>query len=150
MAIKKEEQRIYVAVASSVQVPVSLIYHKDHVHGDWRKGVKTVIQPLGRQAAQAAHVVSKLRYVMNSGAIYEGPDHFEPITTIILQCRDSAELGHIHYLLFRKKLNPVIFSDTNPDYGDKFEAPTAVAVHASPKQVQYILDYLPLFLKDVK
>ena len=65
-------------------------------------------------------------------------------TTIILQARDSAEMGHIHYLLHKKKLDPVIFSDTNPEYGPG-EWPTAVAVLATKKQTRGILDYLPMW-----
>ena len=146
MAIE-QERRIYSIVASTIQVPVSVIRHEGHVHADMCKGVRTVIQPPGRQAAQAAHVVSKLRFDNCSGPAH--PGEFQPITTIILQCRDSAELGHIFYWLNRRKLNPVIFSDNNPEYGPG-DWPTAVAVHATPKQIQNVLDYLPLFLKDVK
>lgn len=146
------ERRIYVIVAGTVQVPVALIHHNGHVHADTRKGVRTVIQPVGRQVAQACHAVSKLRHKAVHADIVRVQDEtlaltraFEPVTTIVLQARDSAEMLHVYYMLSRKKLNPVIFSDTNPEYGDGFDAPTAVAVFGSPKQVRYILDYLPLW-----
>ena len=126
-----EEKRIYVAVAATVQA------------------IRNVVQPSGRQIAQACHVVSKLRH----GAIkfeYDHRDHefdlapFNPITTIILQVRDSAELDHVYDLLVKKKLNPVEFEDNNPEYGPG-DFPTAVAALATPKQVKGILDYLPLW-----
>jgi hypothetical protein len=118
-----EEDRIYVAVAGTVQVPSA-------------GPTKTVVQPAGRQAAQACHVVSKLRVGENT--------HFFPITTIILQARDSAELTHLQQLLTKRKLNPVIFWDTNDEYGQR-EVMTAIAVMASKHQVQGIMDYLPLW-----
>jgi hypothetical protein len=120
-----EERRIYVAVAGTIQVPV-----------------RTVIQPVGRQVAQACHAVSKLRIEMHNGITQEG---FEPITTIVLQARDSAELFHVYELLRRKKLDPVIFQDNNnPEYG-LGDWPTAIAVYATKKQISGILDYLPLW-----
>lgn len=148
------EQRIYVAVAGTIQVPVNPGSHKPPL--------RTVIQPAGRQIAQACHVVSKLRHgteiwgcrltgnhcdSLGPGGFLGhtcGKIEFEPITTIILQARDSAEMYHVHYLLVRKKLKPVIFSDTNPEYGPG-DWPTAVAVFATKKQVQGALDYLPLW-----
>lgn len=130
-----EEQRIYAVVAGTIQVPVAA--------GTNKGPLRSVVQPIGRQVAQACHVVSKLRRV------HAGPDTqyglgFEPMTTIILQARDSAELGHVYTLLHKKKLNPVMFSDTNPQYGPG-EWPTAIAVFATKKQIQNILDYLPLW-----
>lgn len=144
MSSPKEEKRIYIAVAGTIQVPVNPGSHKPPL--------RTVIQPIGRQAAQACHVVSQLRHKIQRIAvdIEARPgcslilEEFKPITTIILQARDSAEMGHVYALLSRKKLNPVIFSDDNPEYGPG-SWPTAVAVYATSKQVKYILDYLPLW-----
>ena len=119
-----DEQRIYVIVASTVQA------------------VRNVVQPSGRQIAQACHVTSKLRWqaaTLGGSAMLQGV-----FTTIILQARDLAEMGHIHHLLHKKKLNPVMFSDTNSEYGPG-EWPTAVAVLATKKQIRGILDYLPLW-----
>jgi hypothetical protein len=128
-----EERRIYVAVAASIQVPV--------VPGSYKPPLRTVVQPPGRQFAQGCHVVSQLRINMHNGSTQEG---FEPITTIILQARDSAELSHVSLLAFHKRLNPEAFLDNNPEYGPG-NWPTAVAVFATPKQVKGILDYLPLW-----
>lgn len=125
-----DDLRIYVAVAGTVQVPA----------GRPRRSVE---QPPGRQIAQACHVVSKLRIHIHNGVTQEG---FEPITTIILQARDSAELRHVQSLLLKKKLNAVPFFDTNPDaYGAGETVMTAVAVLATKKQLENIMDYLPLW-----
>ena len=133
---KQEETRIYVVVAGTIQVPV--------IANSSKPPLKTVVQPVGRQIAQACHAVSKLRYekfCIDSGDIGMP---FEPMTTIILQARDSAEMGHVYSLLFHKRLEPVFFYDNNPEYGPG-DYQTAVAVFASPKQVRGILDYLPLW-----
>jgi hypothetical protein len=120
-----DELRIYVAVAKAVQVPAD-------------RPRRSIDQPLGRQIAQACHVVSKLRHNFSAA--------FEPVTTIILQARDSAELRHIQTLLLKKKLNVVPFFDTNSDaYGPAETVMTAVAVLASKKQIENIMDYLPLW-----
>ena len=130
-----EKERVYVAVAGTIQVPV--------VANSFKPPLKTVVQPIGRQIAQACHVVSKLRF--DKDKLLNTLDQtFEPMTTIILQARDSAEMGHVFTLLFKKRLNPVIFSDDNPEYGPG-QWPTAVAVFATPKQVKGVLDYLPLW-----
>lgn len=126
-----EEQRIYVVVAGTIQVPVNPTNPTP---------VRTVVQPIGRQAAQACHAVSQLRISMHNNTTQEG---FEPITTIILQARDSAELAHVHFLL-GKKTDPKIFFDDNPDYGAGYW-PTALAVLATKKQTIGTIDYLPLW-----
>ena len=127
-----DEQRIYVVVAGTVQVPAST------------KALRTIIQPPGRQIAQACHAVSALRHIpCNQHSTYELP--FVPVTTIILQCRDSAELGHNLFSLIQKKLNPVIFHDTNEAVYGPGQFATAIAVYATAKQVWKVLDYLPLW-----
>jgi hypothetical protein len=135
-----EETRIYVAVAATIQVPVVANSHKPPL--------RTVVQPAGRQIAQACHVVSKLRHdqkLPNEGMFVLASDNkFQAVTTIILQARDSAELSHIWSLAFHRRLNPIIFSDDNPEYGPG-SWPTAVAMFATPKQTKRILDYLPLW-----
>lgn len=123
-----EEGRIYVVVAGTIQTP------------------KNVLQPAGRQIAQACHVVSKLRHKMlgdKKELIVPGSE-FEPVTTIILQCRDSAELSHNFFSLRKRHLKPEIFSDNNPEYGPG-NFPTVIAVFATKKQIAGILDYLPLW-----
>jgi hypothetical protein len=129
-----EETRIYVIVAATVSIPSR----------------RTVIQPPGRQIAQACHVTSKLRHSMIKYD-FDHKDHtwdvttFKPVTTIILQARDSAELDHVYGLLHKKRLKPVLFSDTNePVYGPGAVV-TALAVLATKKQVAGAVDYLPLW-----
>jgi hypothetical protein len=125
-----EEQRIYVVVAGTVQVPAPR---------------RSVVQPPGRQIAQACHAVSKLRHVVAGPEIQYGIQ-FEPMTTIVLQARDSAELSHIQILLLKKKLTPAVFFDTNDSvYGPGATVMTALAVFATKKQIENILDYLPLW-----
>lgn len=131
-----EESRIYVVVAETIQVPVTLF--------SCEPPLRTVLQPAGRQIAQACHVVSKLRF--HNLTVFDKlvPNEFTPITTIILQARDSDELNHVYRLLNRKRLNPVMFSDNNLEYGPG-SWPTAIAVYADNKQVDGVLDYLPLW-----
>lgn len=133
-----DEKRIYVVVAGTIQVPVIPDSHKPPL--------RTVVQPMGRQMAQACHVVSKLRHSLTESGwgIDSGNGSFRPITTIILQARDSAEMFHVFALLYRKRLIPVMFSDDNPEYGPG-NWPTAIAVYCTPKQTVGILDYLPLW-----
>jgi hypothetical protein len=130
-----EDKRIYVVVAGTVQVPALR---------------RSVIQPPGRQIAQACHVVSKLRWQEALNPFGNGPldppsvPKWYPVTTIILQARDSAELRHVQ-ILTEKKLYPAVFFDTNPDAYGPGEVMTALAVFATKKQIENILDYLPLW-----
>jgi hypothetical protein len=131
----KEEKRIYVVIPATVQVPApaGVGYSGKVMH---------VLQPMGRQIAQACHAVSMLRH--------ENPPEkhcheFQPITTIILQARDSRELMHNFATLVKKRLYPVLFSDENEAAYGKFNPITAMAVLAEPKQIVDILDYLPLW-----
>jgi hypothetical protein len=135
-----EEKRIYCVVAASIQVPQDGLGNTQPKMARSKK-TRTVLQPHGRQIAQACHVVSKLRWAHH---LTFHPGKFSLMTTIILQARDSAELGHVFSLLNKKKLMPTIFSDENPEYGQG-SWPTAVAVLASKKQIADILDYLPLW-----
>jgi hypothetical protein len=140
-----EEKRIYCIVAATIQVPAD--NQGNTVWTGKYRPLRTVLQPHGRQIAQACHAVSKLRHALNfTPNAVSGPTQpiFIPATTIILQARDSAEMGHIYGMLFKKKLEPVVFSDDNPEYG-LGQWPTAVAVFAMKKQVEGILDYLPLW-----
>jgi hypothetical protein len=125
-----EEQRIYAVIAGTVQIPASR---------------RSVIQPPGRQIAQACHAVSKLRFDSCSELVPH-PGYFTPVTTIILQARDSAELSHVQTLLLKKKLTLDVFFDTNDSaYGPDVSVATALAVFATKKQIENILDYLPLW-----
>ncbi|VVB52801.1 Uncharacterised protein [uncultured archaeon] len=116
------EKRIYVAVAATVQTPA------------------TVLQPYGRQIAQACHVVSKLRYREGHNTQYP----FQPVTTIILQARDTKELLHIFKMAANARLKPVSFLDHNPGaYGNIGFHVTAVAFYATKEK--NVADYLPLW-----
>src|SRR5271170_3976095 len=86
------ESRLYVVVAAKITTEYG-----------------QVIQPAGRQVAQCCHVVSKFRSETGLGP--------EPITTIILQARDSKELAHVLELLKKKKFIAKVFMDSNPEYG---------------------------------
>lgn len=128
------EKRIYVVLPATVQVPAF-----PGAPGKTRH----VLQPHGRQIAQACHVVSKLRHSVQFDSTRKLD--FQPVTTIILQARDSNEMMHNYVMLNKRTLFPVFFSDENRDaYGD-FRPITALAVWASQKQVAGILDYLPLW-----
>lgn len=114
------EKRIYVIVAATV---------------DTDKGL--VVQPAGRQIAQACHAANEVR-------VHNWEDlGFQITTTIILQARNTAELEHVYNLLFEEGLNPVSFEDRNPEYGG--ECTTAIAVYASFEDVIGLSDYLPLW-----
>jgi hypothetical protein len=124
-----EEKRIYVVVAATVQTLPG--------------GKGTVVQPYGRQIAQACHVVSKLRFVLAENTIE--PNEFTPITTIILQGRDSNELLHVHQLSLKARLRPVTFADENPEVYGNCRPITAIAFLATKKQAEGIVDYIPLW-----
>lgn len=126
MSDVNEEKRIYVVV------PLTVL---------GQKGI--VKQPLGRQVAQAVHVVSKMRV--------EADYHqsWIPITTIILSARDVKEMEHVGKLLVRKKVAVTSFRDSNPDYGAEVSIVTAICTEpVYKKQVEGILDYLPLWPGD--
>jgi hypothetical protein len=123
-----EEKRIYAVVAATVQTA---------------RG--SIVQPPGRQIAQACHVVSKLRHELQpSNGVRGYTNGFESITTIILQARDSAELQHIQLLLSKNDLDSVSFFDTNDQYGT-LPTMTAVATFITPGETTGITDYLPLW-----
>jgi hypothetical protein len=118
-----EEKRIYVVVAGTVQVPASR---------------RSVVQPLGRQIAQACHAIGLYRY--------HDPVLYTPITTIVLQARDSAELKHVHDLLLKRKIQRFSFMDTNTEAYGPGEVMTAFCTEpVIRKKIQGILDYLPLW-----
>jgi len=145
----KEEKRIYVVVPATVQVPTSYYLHNGKPYVDNSKELRTVLQPAGRQIAQACHVVSKLRHELGLTTMtLEGGrtvTRYEDIATIILQGRDTKELGHVYSLLIRQHLKPVVFSDTNVEAYGTYNPVTAMAVLATPTQVRGITDYIPLW-----
>jgi hypothetical protein len=131
-----EEKRIY-SVSPSVIVPSV-------------SGPTKTVQPLGRQAAQLAHAVGKVRFQQARLAV--DSIGYEPITTILLSCRDTRELLHVIDLLTRARIQHERFYDKNePAYGlGTGHILTAVATHPiQPSKVDHILGYLPLFLEGV-
>jgi hypothetical protein len=118
----KAEKRIYVVVAATVKT---------------LKGVIT--QPVGRQVAQACHAVSKLRLAPWM-AKYGGP-----VTTIVLQARDSAELHHVYQLAEKAKLRPVSFNDENKAVYGEWDPSTAFAFLSTRPEIDGIADYLPIW-----
>ena len=127
-----EEKRIYVVVAATVQ----------STDLDNPGKLRHVVQPMGRQIAQACHVVSKLRFRYPQEDISKD---FQPATTIILQARDGKELSHNAYQLLNNHLRPVVFYDENLEAYGRLRPNTALAVFATPTEVVGILDYLPLW-----
>lgn len=150
--MKTDYKRIYCVVATTVQNPF--------LFGS--KSSATIVQPLGRQVAQAAHVVSKVRFIMLRKAfikLLKGRSIaalrlaistllFTPVTTIILEARDSYELKHVFNLLEKNNIPVYDFFDTEqPDYGSPEDSVrTAIATEpVEPEAVKGILDYLPLW-----
>lgn len=133
------EKRLYVVVAGTVQVPVSTAPGPD-------RGTRTVIQPWGRQAAQACHAVGLFRY--RQGHFWKLGEQGEPyqdITTIILQARDSAEMNHVMALLSKKKIMYHHFCDSNPEYGNARPITALCTEPIYKDQIVNIADYLPLW-----
>jgi len=154
----KADKRIYCVVASTVQN--GLIYREGKpLH---------VVQPIGRQIAQACHAVSTARYFMLRKSLLNAvknvlkirpswlaetikllfPEAFTPVTTIILEARDSFELQHVYDLLQKEGISVYEFKDTEqPDYGDENSfVRTAIATEPVTREaVVGLLDYLPLW-----
>jgi len=143
---KYDKHRIYVVVASTVQNPVK-VTEEGFIR--LTPESKTTVQPLGRQVAQVAHVVSKVRVNMALDMTFSKnkknlEQAWEPITTIVLQCRDSLELAHVYDLLQEADIKVEYFMDDNPEYGPG-RIITAIATHpVLPEDVVGITDYLPL------
>lgn len=121
------ERRIYVLVAEKIRTT----------------DMGVVLQPPGRQIAQAAHVVSRRRYEQ----CYQDPDTpWYPITTIILQARDSNELEHAEFLLLDNKIKVTEFWDSNMEAYGGGQYLTAICTEPIFKeQGAGSIDYLPLW-----
>lgn len=138
---KKEflaNNRIYAIVTSTVKTNL--------------KGV--IEMEKGRMAAQACHVVSrlKLQNCNNWSSAKSKREWLEayaetPVTTIVLQARDQKELIHVGGLAKDKGLDVAQFSDTNKEFYMTSEPVlTAIAIGPTSKLlVENICDYLPLF-----
>lgn len=108
----------------------------------------------GRKAAQVGHAVSKLKLTYLMQHMTEMPIEqiaaqmcCFPITSIVLQARDSEELEHIFRLALMKELPAVSFTDDNDAIYGKFNNPmTAVSIGPIFKhETKDIIDYLPLW-----
>ena len=138
----KGEKRIYCVVAHAVQV---LEYEPGRSFPI--TNVPSIVQPAGRQIAQACHAVSLMRLTMAWES--KRPDNmWPPITTIILQARDTFELVHIQNLLNERRIfNYAFYDHDNPDYGS-IDTHVFTALATEPidsDQSCTVLDYLPLW-----
>ncbi len=138
-----DTDRIVVAVAKT------LIYSKDGQPASYK------MEP-GRQIAQACHAVSalKLRFceMQDAPGAHDLRKHVvtvmeNPITTIVLQARDTKEIIHLAAMCEDKGLLHFCFADDNEDvYGTTERIPSAIAI--GPVDAKYLLgvtDYLPLW-----
>lgn len=162
-------KRIYCVVANSVQHPL------DRVEAPFRKTfpaqktirrnelTRSIQQPAGRLAAQAAHVVSKVRHNILKDEVHRAARlarqrkswdlwmmgqviRFQPVTTIVLAARDSFELYHLKGLLDGAGIKNEYFYDENPEVYGEGKVLTAIAtVPVFPDEVYGILDYLQLW-----
>ena len=134
------EKIIYVVVAETVQHPLTSTIIGNHLVrlSGVPCGNKTrdIVQISGRLAAQACHAVRRMGHAMVIDSVREllgfngivslkklkQAIHalsnlvvYDPITTIILSCRDSFELEHVYNLL-RDHAGVLAykFNDTNP------------------------------------
>jgi hypothetical protein len=165
-----DDERIYVAIAETVQVPYSLGLF---TRVDRSQVRQTIIQVPGRMAAQACHAVSQLRLHMFYKMFVKSPidqsqityslkgvntyswhdcafkinEGFRPITTVLLSVRDSHELVHVSELAHKKgELFTVNWYDTNPEvYGDPGKVFTALAAFGTQEDAESVFDYLPLW-----
>jgi hypothetical protein len=141
--------RIYTVVAGTVYNPLDTT---PEGFPRLTPNSKTIIQPYGRMTAQHGHVVGVVRVKMAFEILkHFGNKHIDaekagliPITTIVLQCRDSLELAHVKDLLEEADLKVEEFLDDNPEYGPG-KVRTAIGTWpVFPENVIGITDYLPL------
>ncbi len=141
----QNSDRIVVAVAKT------LIYTKSE------NGEPTTykMEP-GRQIAQACHAVSalKLRFceIQDAAGAHDLRHHVitvmeNPITTIVLQARDSKELIHLANMCEDKGLLYFMFLDDNEQvYGTTDRIPSAIAIGPIDAiSLLGVTDYLPLW-----
>jgi hypothetical protein len=125
------DERIYVVIADVIN-PM---------------GVR-VEQPLGRQAVQGGHAVSKVRHMMLfRGGRRPKPQLFTGITTISLSARNALEMFHVSRLLDKANIQHEFFFDRNVEaYGCDGRFHTALATEPVLSGAVFgILDYLPLW-----
>lgn len=137
-----EEKRIYVIVAETVQNPLSYEFTKDspiRVITLPNTDTKTIVQPIGRIAAQVAHVVSQMRlYTVESNGRAQ-------YTTIILSVLDSYQLAFRAFLLAQNGVRCDSFFDNNEEYGPD-NVRTAICTEPIERsKLGFALDYLNLW-----
>jgi hypothetical protein len=98
----------------------------------------TVRQPMGRLAAQSAHVARAAHDKFDLAG--------ENITTIVLEARNSDELYHIMEVLTANDQDYVLYADSNPvEYQTNKDVVTALAVEPFDDVLHpNALWYLPL------
>lgn len=129
----------------------------------WTPAMGVVKQVPGRMSAQLGHALSRMRmhrmatYALTASnyrdvrkkQLHRFAD--EAITTIHLSCRDGKELRHVADLLTKRGVRFWEFEDSNGEVYGPGQFTTALATIPVRKiQVEGILDYLPLFAKDLK
>lgn len=115
------EKRIFVVVAT----------HVDGAHG-WH-----IHQPVGRIAAQVAHVVSQMRISL---AKQHGD---QPITTVVLSVPHSSALDHVNRTLRERNFRTFEFEDENDEY---YTGTSLTAICTEPTTARpIILQRLPLW-----
>jgi peptidyl-tRNA hydrolase len=159
-----DEKIIYCIVAETVQHPLtSTIIGNRLVRLD---STQDIVQTPGRLAAQACHAIRRMEHHRAIDAVCDllsVPTNlrslkraisrlrdavvYEPITTIVLSCRDSFELEHVYNLLSKADIVVYKFDDTNWDVYGAGEVTTAFAtVPVDRLEILDILDYLPLWV----
>jgi hypothetical protein len=150
-----EGVRIYSILAATVQNPLA---STNEGFPKLTKESKTIVQPYGRMTAQHGHVVSIMRVKMAFEMVFARQKNgkfdysaaWEPITTIVLECRDSLELAHIKDLLEEADLEVEEMLDDNPEYGPGKVRTAICTWPVYAKNVVGITDYLPLLWVEKK
>lgn len=133
--------------AKTITVVAKTSTHMDAVTGE----IKHYVMEPGRLGAQVGHAVSKLKL---SYLMWHAPDVAEvadwlirnPITSIVLEARDSQELRHIMRLLDKEEVHYAEFFDTNKSVYGQGNVLTAVAIGpVFDWMVDGITDYLYLW-----
>lgn len=97
---------------------------------------QSIVQPLGRQVAQACHVTNEMR----------SAEKFTKVaTTIILQARDIKELDHICFAAHKDGIKSYYFLDENPEYGPGRRITALCLEPIEEWRSERILGYLPLW-----
>jgi hypothetical protein len=162
-----DNYRTYVVLADTVQNPVDI--RNVFIPGDEMTLVQmspmpdtiTIAQPSGRQAAQVGHVVGRMRDRLLRDFVLENLAHpqyikdmlgnafCQDVTNITLSARNSYELHHVMELCQQRGIRVFPFPDTNPEYGEGSVVTAFVTEPIDPMRRIGVLDYLPLWGKDI-